>query len=124
MEKGRRVKIGDARRSSDLGENGRAGSEYGELALVSHGDSFCSELERKKRNFPSGLVVATSPSTVGNLISISSLVRELGSQVPCGQNSQDVEQKQHCNEFSEDFKGGPHHNIVNNNKKKMEEENG
>ena len=22
--------------------------------------------------------------------------------------SQDVEQKQHCNEFNEDFKGGPH----------------
>ena len=32
--------------------------------------------------------------------------------------SQDVEQKQHCNEFSEDFKGGPHHNIVKKKKKK------
>ena len=87
MEKGRRVKIGDTRRSSDLRENGRAGSEYGELALVSDGDSFCSESERKRRNLPGGPVVGTSPSSGGNSSSISSLIRELGSQVPCGQKA-------------------------------------
>ena len=38
--------------------------------------------------------------------------------------SQDVEQKQHCNEFSEDFKGGPHHNIVKKKKKRWKKKMG
>ena len=40
-------------------------------------------------------------------VQVQSLIGELGSHMPCGQN-QNIKQRQYCNKFNKDFKTGPH----------------
>ena len=39
---------------------------------------------------------------------VPSLVRELRSHTPQGQNTKNIKQKQYCNKFNKDFENGPH----------------
>jgi len=58
-------------------------------------------------------VVKTSPSNEGGTGSLSSLLEELRSHVPPGQNNNNnnkKKQKQYCDK---DFKNGPCQNILN-----------
>ena len=69
------------------------------------------QINRKKSSkslgdFPGGPMVKTSPSSAG--VAGGSLVSKLRSHMPCGQKSQNIKQKQHCNKFNKDLKNGPH----------------
>ena len=56
----------------------------------------------RKRDFPGGQVVKTSPSNVGGLGSIPGL----GAKIPHASwpKTQNIKQKQYCNEFNTDLK--------------------
>ena len=49
-------------------------------------------------------------------VRVRSLVGELESHMPCGQNFRNIQQKQYCNEGNKDLKNGPH--LKNKNLKK------
>ena len=56
----------------------------------------------RKRDFPGGPVVKTSPSNAGGVGSIPCW----GTKMPCDlwQKKQNIRQKQYCNKFNKDFK--------------------
>ena len=62
--------------------------------------------EQKKRDFPGGPVVKTSPSNAGGL----GLTPGHGAKIPHALwlKNQNIKQKQYCHKFNEDFKNGPH----------------
>ena len=61
------------------------------------------------RDFPSSLLVKTSPPNAGG-VWVRSLIRELRSYTPHGQKTK-TKQKQYCKKFNKDLKNGPHHQI-------------
>ena len=69
----------------------------------------------KSRDFPGGSVVKTSPSNRGGASSLPGG----GARIPyvSWPKKRNTEQKQPCNEFSKDFKIGPHQIIFKKKKK-------
>ena len=49
-------------------------------------------------------------------VRVRSLLRELRSHMPRGQENQNIKQKQYCNKFNKDFKSGPHQKNKQTNK--------
>ena len=52
-------------------------------------------------------------------VQIQSLVGELRSHMPHGQNTKNIKQKQNCNKFNEDFKNGLHPKKLKKKRKKQ-----
>ena len=67
-------------------------------------------LKSRKRDFPGGPVVKTSPSNAGGV----SLIPGWGAKMPHASQpkNQNIKQKQYCNKFNKDFKNGPHQKKI------------
>ena len=64
----------------------------------------------KGRVVPGSPAVKTSPSNVGAVLQsvLQSLIQEQRLYMPPGPKNRNIEERQHCNKFNNDFKNGPH----------------
>ena len=80
------------------------------IVFKCHLGIFSETADIEHQNSPGGSMVETSPSNAGDVGSVSGQ----GTEIPptLQPKNQNVRQRQYCNEFSKDFKNGPHQKIL------------